>query len=66
MRIKILYNKITVDLYGVWLNGKYVGEVRRIPDGRWMFRSCCTPPFVSPAMKRRLLAVALWPGVNDM
>lgn len=65
MRINITYNKITVDLYGVWLRGKYVGEVRRIPDGRWVFRSACAPLFVSPAMKKRLLAIALWPGLDD-
>ena len=64
MRIAITYSRIYKDFFAVYRDGRYIGDVRKGPDG-WVFRSCSKPLYTSPPCEYRLQAVMSWPALED-
>lgn len=63
MRIPVVYSRIYSDFFAVFRRGRYIGDVRKTPNG-WMFRSCSLPVFESPPCQYRLQAVMCWPELE--
>lgn len=62
MRIRVSYSRVYKDFFAVYVDGRYVGDVRKYPDG-WVFTTCSKPIYVSPAFEYRLQAVMSWSGL---